>query len=288
MKQVRRRRPPSAGWQRGIALVAVLWIVAALSIVVTSIGYSVRHEVKAISSARQALTGRALGEAAIQLVLQDLASSHARTPALAYVDTTFREVPIRVRVLPLSGLIDINNAPPALLAAMFSVAGQLNSQQAAALAAATIEVRSVKDSRGRPVGFEAPEDLLRVPGIDYTLYAKISALVTADVQGSGRVVPLAAPDGVLLVLAAGNLTRAAGIAADRGRGRVGIDITALNGELIDSNASSPRYELQARVPLPGGSWLLVSRTVDFGGSRNGLPWRTINTGYRFEAPGERS
>jgi general secretion pathway protein K len=287
MKLVRRfsQRAPS---QQGIALVAVLWIVAALSIVVASIGYSVRQEVRAASSVRQALTGRALGEAAIHLVLQDLALRQRRSPTLAYLDTTFRDVPIRVRVLPLSGLIDINNAPPALLAALFTVAGELNSQRAADLAAAAVETRSAKDSRGRPIGFEAPEDLLRVPGIDYTLYAKISALVTADVQGNGRVAPLAAPEGVLLVLSSGNAAKAAGIAADRESGRVGIDLTSLNGELTDSAASTPRFELQARVPLAGGSWLLVSRTVDFGASRNGVPWRTINTGYRFEAPGERS
>jgi general secretion pathway protein K len=123
--------------------------------------------------------------------------------------------------------------------------------------------------------------------VDYTLYAKISALVTADVRGGGQVSPLAAPEGVLLVLAAGNVSRAAGIAADRASGRPGIDTTSLDAAFTQGAGSSPRYELEARVPLPGGSWLLVSRTVDFGGSRNGLPWRTINTAYRFEAPGER-
>ena len=274
--------------QQGLALIAVLWIVAALSIVVTSMGYSVRHEVRALSGAKQALTGRAIGEAAIHLVLQDLAPRQSRVPGLEVVNTTFRETQVTVQVLPLSGLIDINNAPPALLAALLSVAGELAADRAAALAAVVVDTRSAKDARGRQVGFEAPEDLLRVPGIDYHLYAKISALVTADVQGNGRVAPLAASQGVLLVLALGNAAKAAGIAADRESRRVGIDLTSLNRELTDSSANSPRYELQARVPLAGGSWLLVSRTVDFGASRNGLPWRTINTSYRFESPGERN
>lgn len=274
--------------QRGIALVAVLWIVAALSIVVTSMGYSVRHEVRAVSASRQTLEGEALGQAAIQLVLQEMESRPARAQGMAYVDALFRGTPMRVRVTPLTGLIDINNASQALLTALFTHAGQIDPQRAAALAAAAIEARSRKDGRDRPVGFEAPEDLLRVPGIDYTLYAKLAALVTADLQGSGRVSPLAAPEEVLMVLAAGNPARAATIAAERDSGRVGIDTTALNGEFTDGNANTQRFHLQALVPLSAGPGLLVSRTVDFSGGVNGLQWRTIHTGYRFEpAPGER-
>lgn len=269
--------------QRGIALVAVLWMVAALSIVVTSISSSVRQEVKAVSASRESLVGQALGQAAIQLVLQDLSSkSGGAAQALSYVDTVFRDTPIRVRVLPLTGLIDINNAPPALLASLFRYAGA-DAKGAEALAAAAAAWRSAKDSRGRPVGFEAPEDLLRVRGIDYTLYARLSELVTADIQGNGRVSPPAAPEEVLKVMAGGTATSPAGHAMERGSARTGIDPTTLNGEFTDNNASTRRFRLDARVPLPGGSWLIVSRTVDFSGSLSGLHWRTIHTDFRFES-----
>jgi general secretion pathway protein K len=273
---------------RGVALVAVLWIVAALSIVVTSISSSVRQEVKAVSASRQSVVGEALGRAAIQLVLQDLAARPERTQALSYVDTVFKDTPMRVRVLPLTGLIDINNAPPGLLARLFRSAG-VDARAADALAAAAVEWRSAKDGRGRPVGFEAPEDLLRVKGIDYTLYAKISELVTADLQGNGRVSPPAATEAVLRVLASDNATLFAARPMERNATRAGMDTTSLNGEFIDSNAQTQRYQLQARVPLAGGSWLLVSRTVDFSGGNNGLQWRTIHADARFEpAPGEGS
>jgi general secretion pathway protein K len=275
LNRIRSRR------QGGIALIAVLWMVAALSIVVTSMSSSVRQEVKAVSASRQSLVGEAMGQAAIQLVLQDLASRPDRTQALSYVDTVFRDTPMRVRVLPLTGLIDINNAPPALLASLFRYAGA-DAKGAEALAAAAVEWRSAKDGRGRPAGFEAPEDLLRVRGIDYTLYAKLSAVVTADLQGSGRVSPPAAPGEVLTVLASGNAAPPAGRATERDTARAGIDTTALNGEFTDSNAQTQRFQLQARVPLSGGSWLLVSRTVDLGGGPNGLQWRTIHTDSRFE------
>jgi len=81
---------------------------------------------------------------------------------------------------------------------------------------------------------------------------------------------------------AGNAAPPAGRATERDTARPRIDTTALNGEFTDSNAHTQRFQLQARVPLPGGSWLLVSRTVDFGGGPNGLQWRTIHTGSRFE------
>ncbi len=103
---------------------------------------------------------------------------------------------------------------PALLATLFRYAGVRMSRGAEALAAAAVEWRSAKDGRGRPVGFEAPEDLLRVRGVDYTLYARLSAVVTADLQGNGRVSPPAAPDEVLRVLASGNAAPPAGRATD--------------------------------------------------------------------------
>jgi general secretion pathway protein K len=275
-------------YQRGIALVAVLWIVAALSIVVTSISSSVRQEVRAVSASRQTVVGEALGQAAIQLVLQDLASRPDRTQALSYVDTVFKDTPVQVRVLPLTGLIDINNASPALLARLFRFAG-VDARGAEALAAAAVEWRSALDGRGRPVGFEAPEDLLRVRGVDYTLYARLSEVVTADLQGNGRVSPPAATDAVLRVLAADNAALFAGRPMERNAMRGGVDTTSLNGEFTDNNAQTQRFQLQARVPISGGSWLLVSRTVDFSGGTNGLQWRTIHTDARFEpAPaGER-
>jgi general secretion pathway protein K len=268
--------------QRGIALVAVLWMVAALSIVVTSMSSSVRQEVKAVSASRQSLVGQAMGQAAIQLVVQDLASKPGgMEQALSYVDTVFRDTPIRVRVQPLTGLIDINNASPALLANLFRYAGA-DAKGSEAMAAAAAQWRSAKDGRGRPVGFEAPEDLLRVRGVDYTLYARLSGLITADFQGNGRVRPTAAPDEVLRVLASGRASAPAGRAIQSETARPGIDTTALNSEFTDSNAQTQRFQLEARVPTTGGSWLLVSRTVDFSGGPNGLPCRIIHTDVRFE------
>ena len=270
---------------RGLALVAVLWLVAALTVVVTSLSGAVRQEVRAVSTARQAVTGEALGQAAIHLVLQDLAARIDKPQRLFFIQTTYRDVPMQVRIQPLNGLIDLNTAPEGLLALAFQHAGGVDRDRAAQLAAAATRYRSAKDARGRDVAFEAVEDLLQVPGVDYTLYARLAGLVTADLRGSGRVNVLAAPAEVLGVLAGGDFARGAQLAADRDGGKPGFDTTALQGAYVETVAHTARYHLQARVPLSEGSGLLVSRTVDFGAARAGVPWRILHAEHRFEATG---
>lgn len=268
--------------RRGFALIAVLWIVAALSLIVASLSKAAVQEVRAVSSAKQSVEGESLGLAAIHLVLQEMAATSARPQNWRHVGVTYRGVEVQVRVMPVNGLIDLNNAPQALLASLFAHAGPMDSRRAAALAAAVVETRAARDARGRPIGFEAIEDLLRVPGIDYALYAKISALVTADLVGPGRVNPAAAPTEVLAVIASGDGARAADAAARQRSQRPGVDITALNGEFIDTNAYTQRFQLQARVPLLDGSWLLVMRTVDMSGGEGSLQWRVIHGESRLE------
>ena len=269
---------------KGMALIAVLWIVAVLGIIVTGMGYAVRNEVRLVSGARQSVVAEAAGDAAIHLVLQEMVAAVERPMQLTNVTVTYKNQPISVLVLPLNGLIDINNAPQALLVSMFSVGGQVAPDLAAALAQATVETRTRKDGVGQPEGFDAIEDMLRVPGLTYTVYANISKLITADRPGSGKVNPMAAPEGVLRVLAGGNAGRAGSIAADRDAGRTGIDTTTtLTSEYTD-NAATQRFKLQARVPLPDGASLLISRSVDLeDGVQDGLPWRTFHTEQRFES-----
>ena len=60
-----RRSAPS----HGVALIAVLWIVAALTIIVTGLSRTVRDEVHLVASARQSVVAQALGDAARTAVI---------------------------------------------------------------------------------------------------------------------------------------------------------------------------------------------------------------------------
>ncbi len=278
MQIIKTHRP-----NQGMALIAVLWIVAVLGIIVTGMGHAVRNEVRLVSGARQAVVAEALGDAAIHLVLQEMVSVTERPQQLTRVNVTYQGQPVSVQILPLNGLIDINSAPQALLASLFAIAGQVPPDEAAALAQSAVETRARKGSSGQPEEFEAIEDLLRVPGLSYAVYANISRLVTADRPAGGKVNPMAAPEGVLYVLAGGNSERAGSVAAGRDAGVAGIDTTTTLASEFTDNATTQVFQIQARVHLASGAVLLISRSVDLGdGAKDGLPWRTFRTEQRFE------
>jgi len=262
---------------RGMVLIAVLWMVAALSVLVTGLAYAVRQEVKLASMAKQVLIASAAADGAIHIVVQGLKLKPVFPSQSSSINVSYAGIPVRVRVLPLNGLIDINNAPKDLLVNLLVVAGRMARPAAEGLAQTVVEMRSLKDNRGAVLGFEATEDLMSIPGVDFDLYAKIFPLITADLRGSGKVNALAADADVLLVLANGNVDQARLIATGRDSGAVGIDTTALNAAFVNM-APISRISFEASVDLADGDVVQFTRTVDMGGnSREGMAWRTIRT-----------
>jgi len=269
---------------RGIALIAVLWIVAALSLAVTGITHTIKSETRAVASARRMVQMQAAGEGAIMLVLQEMAAPQAG-PRLPWrrIEVPFDGFATVVEARALNGLVDLNRAPPELLTALLTFAGGLNAQAAAALANAVIQTRQQPDASGQAQRFEAIADLMRVPGVDYDLYARLRPLVTTDAQGSGRVNPQAAPLEVLSMLAEGNMARAAAMANSRQQGGLAFDTTTMRGDFID-NAVGSRYQIQAFVPLADGMQGVVLCNIDLAAdSRAGLPWRIFSTETWMEA-----
>ncbi len=266
----------------GIALIAVLWIVAALSIIATGITHTLRQEVRMMTQARQQVEAQALGDGAIQIALQAIVASNQPVRQVVQTEITYRGVAMRVQIMPLNGLIDINAAGLPLLERLFAIAGGLPSDAAQAMAQAVVQARERRDERGRSQRFEAEEDLLRVPGIGYDLYARLSALLTADLSGSGRVNPMAAPVDVLTVLAGGNTGLALQIATSRESGQVGVNVSALDGSLLDTSITR-LVRAQALVRMADGSIVRISRSVDFNAStRDGAPWHTLRTSTDVE------
>jgi len=262
----------------GMALVAVLWIVAALSLMLTGMTKSVRQEVRSATTARQSVEGRAAAEAAINMVLQQMVAQPNAINRMMSVDVAFRGVSMQVQVMPMSGLIDLNSAQPALLEALFTVAGGMPPAAAAAGAQTVVQWRTQRDAGGRTFGFDAPEDLMLVPGFPYDVYARIARLVAAGQSTGGTVNPLCAPDGVLLVLAKGNAQVAERIAAARDANAGGVDLTQLEASFI-SGINSRAYRLTASVPLPDGARMRFSQDVTFqAGPQSELPWRILQSG----------
>ena len=263
--------------RRGMALLAVLWVVAAMALVVTGLVQMVRGEIKSAGLQRQTVIAGARADAFILLALQNMQSASkvpGSNPQLLSVK--FEREEGTVSVLPLNGLIDINSASVDLLAETYRHAGGLSQQEAQTLAQATQATRQVKNSKGIQQNFDATEDLLQVPGMTYNLYAKLADLVTADLRsGTGHVNALAAPQGVLQILTGGNIARAAALAAQRNVNATAVDTSFLKPEFVDM-APSSNLRLQTQVALPGDGSLQRTWLIYWGADpRSGLPWRVL-------------
>jgi len=268
---------------KGLALIAVLWIVAALSIAAMGLMASASQEIKMAARQQNTVVAMASADAAIRLVLQELLVRNQPMTRPEQVQVEFGGRLIRVRASGLNGLININRAPEPLLAAMFAHIGGLPQDAAAQLAAGVVQWRSRPAPDGRPVGFDAPEDLLRVPGVGYDLYASIAPLISASLSGSGLVDPRAASVPVLAVLSQGNMALARQLHAVREKSPGDMDTAQLTAAFLE-NSVGRGLSVQAEVPL--SDHLLLRRVWDVAltaSGRTGLPWSVIEQRH-FLAP----
>ena len=277
---------------RGLALVAVLWIVAALMIVTSGVVYAVRGEVRTVASFREIAAASAIGDAGVIFAARQLTGAKNRESRLLQSEFSFEAVAVGMRIVPLTGLIDLNAAPEPLLADLISVAGEVERGRASRLAQRIIDWRDADDqtqpdgaedaayaaagspfrTRGGP--FEAPEDLLQVLDVDFDLFQRLRPLVTVHAGANGRVDPAAAPLPVLRVLAGGNEQIASAYVAAREASGALADSTRFPAAFI-ARAPSPRYLIEASVPLSNGASLVTRRVIDVTTAREGLPWETL-------------
>ncbi len=286
MSKIRRSRPvvPSTG----MALVAVLWTVAILSMVVTGVSTMVKQEIRGVGDLRQGVIAEASAMAVSNLVLQEIGAQTRPLHKLVWQTRNFGGQSIRVLIQPVSGLIDLNKAPERLLTSLYQYGGA-PFDVATQLARATVLRRERAAERGQGMPFAAVEDLLRVPGVDYDLYAKIFRDLTVDSETTGRVNPFAATLGVVSVLTGGNSAAAQQFVQSRDLNDEVADSTGLNGEFTD-RSSSGRLRLEAWVPLPDGrQWVSERVVVLQTGEAGEIPWKILHTERRIvvSGPGSR-
>ncbi len=268
---------------RGMALIMVLWITAALSIIVAGLGYAVRADVRQAAALRDSASARATGRAAITLVLQELSAMNARQlDRPRHASVTYGGVAIDVVALPLNGLVDINRAPAALLAALLQHAGAMSPDAAQNLAAALVQLRSARTPHGRDSLFDAIEDLLEVPGVDYELYARLAPLITVNAGGGGQINPYAAPVPLLEVLAAGNDAAVAAFVGSRDSGIA--DTTGFDPSFL-TNRGSSRLRLHALfAEIPPTKVSTVTCEASLAVPRTeAVPWSLAKCEYQVQA-----
>ena len=217
------------GNRRGIALIAVLWVVTLLAVVAASFTTTVRTETKLARNSLDNAEARALADAGVHRAV--LALLDPRGDKLEDMLPTgdgnwwldgvprrfdFGGAEVWVSVQDEGGKIDLNRAPDALLRSLFLSAG-LDGNAAAALVDAVADFRDADDlvrlngaedddyraaglpNEAKDKPFEAIEELKQVIGMTPRLYRAVAPFLTVYSR-RGRIDLMTAPREVLLAV----------------------------------------------------------------------------------------
>lgn len=206
--------------ERGVALVLVLWMLMLLSVVANGLAMTARTESRLAANLVAQARAEAAADAAIFKALADLAapagdSGRWHSNGLGYL-WTFDGMNVRVRIISEAGKIDLNEAPPALLAGLFRAIG-VARDEADVLADAVVDWRDRDDFRslrgaereeyaraGKNYGpanapFETIEELSLVLGFGDGVFRALREFVTVY-SPSGTVAAAVAEPTVLLAI----------------------------------------------------------------------------------------
>jgi len=204
---------------RGVALIAVLWVSLLLAIIAGSLLTTTRSELRLSRNLLDSARADALAEGGIFLAIPHLLDRDRETHWLANGTVHAFELPsgrLEITLQDAAGRIDLNVAAPDLLAGLFRAAG-VDPDQADVLAARIADWRD-RDEDATPNGaeqadydaagiavrvgnrpFATPDEIVRVPGIDMALFGLIEGAVTVWSRQRG-IDPTAAPRLALLAL----------------------------------------------------------------------------------------
>lgn len=204
--------------QRGIALVAVLWVFILLSLMAASIAATSRTDARIARNVVAAAVAEAAADAAVHLAAVALVAQQGRsgdwrtdgTPRTVHVGTS----DVAVAVQDEGGKVDLNGAPRPLLDELMRHLGETDSP----LPAVIQDWRDADDfvtpggaedrdyaRAGYPYGakdapFDSVDELLQVMGVTPHLFVRLAPLVTVYSNSRG-IDASVAPRDVLLALA---------------------------------------------------------------------------------------
>lgn len=198
--------------QRGVALVVVLWLSVLLGVLLSGFVLNVRNETNLARNRIEIAKAQAAAQAGVQLAAHHLlaAPPEARwKPDGSQHSASFGEAKLQIAVLSEAGKVDINEAPEALLAALFIELGE-ESDRARRLAAAVVDWRDKDDllhlngaevEDYRAAGLPGPgnrpfhdvAELAGVLGMSPTLFRRAVDLVTVHSGQDWVYVPFAMP-----------------------------------------------------------------------------------------------
>ncbi|MEM6773427.1 MAG: hypothetical protein AAF640_01140 [Pseudomonadota bacterium] len=256
---------------RGIAMVTVLWFVAAMALLVGGIVGSARTDVRMAQFHLQEAEGTAAADGAIRLFLADYVDGVflGEVPELARARYRVGEIDVMVVAIPVSQLVDPNSAPPELLRSSLEAAGAGSTSSELAQAIVTWRERPRDQRRGRGrTEFAVTEALLEVPGLGRRVWDRLRDYVAVGTGVGGGLYggagnSRAAGQGVAVLRTLAPSARAARGSLDPGPVSVGSNWRTGGGLRIDAMFEN------------GGRRWLRRRWERVGASgSSGLPWTT--------------
>lgn len=211
-------RWPTAGTQRGVALLAVLWLSVALTLIAMTTAYLVRTEASAVANhleaERAGMLARGAVEATVYAILHPNAEAAAPEenslvqqlhPRQRWLHFAFETGSAVVEVVPENAKLNINQASSEQLEALFVLLGKPENESRD-LAAAIVDWRSPRTSSvatsfdvfygslpqpytARHAAFDDLAELLAVKGMDRDLF--FGQLVATGGGSQKRTAPLA-------------------------------------------------------------------------------------------------
>ena len=143
--------------QAGAALVLVLWLVAALSLVVLASAHGIRQQTQNVDLGLARMRAEAVLDAAIALAAQRLTADKRLAAQYRVEYLVLGTHRVRLEVTPSGGLVDVNVASDALLEALLRGAGGVSPGEAATLVSRIHDYIDPDDVPGGVGGAEAAQ-----------------------------------------------------------------------------------------------------------------------------------
>lgn len=199
--------------QSGIALIAVLWVTAFLTIIASTVAFQSRSSLQMTKNRIDTLEVKQAAEGAILLTVADLINAPENFGALKHGGIgkfMVADVEVEIRLYDESGKIDLNTAPAPILQALLIELG-VDESMSIRIANAILDWRDPDDlvrvngaedaeyfAAGLSYGtkdeeFRQIEELSLVYGVSPQIYIALSPYVTVYTQDFGVNLTVAAP-----------------------------------------------------------------------------------------------
>lgn len=277
--------PESANRQAGVALVMVLWFVAAMSLLVTGIMGQAKLDIRLSQLYLRQAQAEALGDGAIQMAILDMLEKRRERspqPSVPVLRDRWGDVEFYTEIRSASGFIEPNYASERMLRLLLERSAELEPEAAALLASRIVRWRTPLEENQRPEPgfrhgrFESPEDLLLVEGVTKDVYDKIEPAITVVENLGGRVNFMKAPPEVLQILAEDEALLEYWLDAQQSIDPGPVQAPA-DSDLV-SSAEVEVYRVEARMRFSDNHIYSRVRWVAYGQrGRDGLPWRFLRS-----------